>query len=489
MSTNCAEGTLAAYVPSGDMPWNQQRAMHLARRMAMGANNAQIEQLLSADPGAVVNQLVQEAVDRPLATAPEWAEWQVSDYPVNEDDRNAMIVDQIFSWATLWIKDIKNNGLRDRMSWFWHNHFVTKLDSYFCPSWLYQYHKLLQQFAVGNFKEFVREIGITPAMLVYLNNVQNTSFEPNENYARELYELFTLGVDNGYTQSDIVDTARAITGWNDIDVNDLCGTIDFLPFAWDAGEKTIFGQTGNWGYNDVIDLLFEHRAVEISQYICGKLYRHFVNPREDEDTINALAQIFRDSDFELAPVLQAMFSSEHFFDEANIGTVIPGHIELFLGFLNELNFPEDDTLLFTIAYSADDYDQRIFNPTDVAGWPGNRAWITSPSLQYRWEAIRNIMGYYYDSQGESLQLLTDFAVQLAGAGETDPAVISRKIVDYLLPKQLQFDTDYDEAARVFKAIYPENYYDGQWNLGYEYVFAQVFELINHIANLPEFQLR
>ena len=144
---------------------------------------------------------------------------------------------------------------------------------------MYEYHHLLQKHALGNFKEFVKEMGLTPAMLVFLDGFQNTRFQPNENFARELYELFTLGVDNGYTQSDIVETAKAVSGWNGLDINNLCGTVDFIPSFWDPAKKTIFGKTGNWTYNDVIDLLFTERPVQISEYICRKLYKHFGKSR------------------------------------------------------------------------------------------------------------------------------------------------------------------------------------------------------------------
>ncbi len=489
MPINCAVLPLDPFQADIDGAWNMQRAMHLSRRMGMGSSLPELNTMLSMDPVQLVNTIVDNAIAEPLNSEPEWASWSLSQYPEDEEERNAMVVEQIFGLATSWITDIKNKGLRDRMSWFWHNHFVTRLEDYGCPSWMWQYHRLLQQYAVGNFKDFVHAIGTTPAMLVFLNNIQNTRFNPNENYARELFELFTMGVDNGYTQDDIVDTARAITGWNDTDFNDLCGTISFNNLTWDPAEKTIFGQTGDWGYDDVIDILFEQRAAAISRYICGKLYRHFVNPQEDEAVIEVLAEVFRNNNFEIAPVLRAMFSSAHFFDEAHIGTVIPGHIELFLTFINELGFPDDETLMFTLAYSADEYDQRIFNPTDVSGWPGNRNWITSASLLFRWEGITNIMAYYFSIAGETLEPLRDFVKDLVGDSETDPAMISRAIIDHMLPKPLQFEEEYDEALRVFKSEIPDNYFEGQWNLDWEYVPAQVFYLLNHLSQLPEFQLR
>lgn len=488
--TNCATGLLNQYVPSADQPWNIQRAMHLYRRTGLGTDIETIKAALGRNPASLVFNLINISSNLPLEPEPEWAFWKISDYSSNEGERNQQIINQILDWGTRWTTAIKNNGLRDRMSWFWHNHFVTRQEDYGCPSWMYQYHKLLQKYALGNFKEFVREIGITPAMLVYLNNVQNARNAPNENYARELYELFTLGVDNGYTQNDIVETARAITGWNNIDVTDLCGTIEFFNFTWDPGQKTIFGRTGNWNYDDVIDILFEERAVEISEFICEKLYKEFVNPKVNASVVKELASMFRDDNFELKPLVTTLFSSEHFFDEANIGTVIPGHLEYMLTFLNEMNYTDTEELLYAIAFAASDFGQAVFNPVDVAGWPGNRAWISSSSLNFRWQSIFNIIGYYYEINGQKINEFLDLTKSLVGPSENNPEVIVEALVNYFLPKGLQFESEYEEALKVFKSEIPENYFElGQWNLDWDAAPAQIYLLFSHISNLPEYQLK
>ena len=486
---NCAEGTLSAFVPSASKPWDEQRAQHLFRRIMLGTNIEEMRNALNQTPENLVNRIVEDAANLPLSPEPEWAYWTLEEYDPDQQIRNEQVVAQVLGWARQWSNDLVNNGLRDRMSFFWHNHFVTILDTYGCPSWMYQYHKLLQTHALGNFKDFVKEMGITPAMLLFLNNVQNTAFDINENYARELYELFTLGVDNGYTQTDIVETARAITGWNGLDVNNLCGTVEFFPALWDSGQKTIFGRTGNWGYDDVIDILFEERAQEISEFICTKLYKHFVNPKVDEFIVADLAQIFRDNNFELKPVLKTLFASDHFFEEANIGTVIPGHIEYFLTFTREFNI-YDEELNYLLGYGPSQFGQAMFSPVDVAGWPGNRSWLNSGSLNYRSGSIKDILGYIYQLNGNSLDFITNWVKELVGSNERDPKVVSDAIVHYFLPKGLQFDTEYAEALVVFKSDVPQNYFDlNIWSLDFESTPIQVFFLIDHIANLPEFQLK
>ena len=489
MPTNCAAPNASVYLPSALNPWNTARAMHLYRRTSFGASVSKINSALSENPQSLVSKMVDDAKALPLTAAPIWANWTISNYSAIESERNTQIASQYLEWQVRWIQSMKNNGLRDRMSWFWHNHFVTKLEKYLCPSWMYDYHRLLQKHALGNFKTFVKEMGTSPAMLVFLDGIQNTRFQPNENYARELYELFTLGVDNGYTQQDIVQTARALSGWNGLDVNNLCGNVTFIPGFWDPGVKTIFGQTGTWGYNDVVDLLFSQRPVQISEHIVRKIYKSFINPDVSEEMVTQFATLFRNNNFELAPLMKAMLSSEHFFDEHNFSTIIPGNIEYFMTFLNEIGYAEDADILTLLSYTGQDYDQRMFNPTDVSGWPGNRAWITSSSIPFRTDSIQQLMGYYYVKNGNSLEDLRTF-VRGFESNSTNTLVIVKSIIDYLLPKGLQFENEYNDAIKVFKAEIPENYFtSGQWNMDWEYAPAQIFLLLSHIALYPEFQLR
>ncbi len=490
MPTNCANASTAAYQPTAQNPWDTQKAVHLYRRATLGADVVTIKNALGKNPIDVVNAIVDKAAALPTTAQPSWANWKLSDYSSDEQTRTAQISGQYIEWGKQWVYDMKTNGLRDRMSWFWHNHFVTRLEKYICPSWLYNYQHLLQKHALGNFKEFVKEIGLCPAMLVFLDGVQNTRFQINENYGRELYEIFTLGVDNGYTQQDIVETARALTGWNGLDVNNLCGEVTFNPLFFDPGQKTIFGKKGAWAYKDVIDILFQERGVKISEYISRKIYKSFVNPDVNETVVKELATIFRNNNFELVPLMKAMLSSEHFFDVATFSTIIPGHIEYFMTFIKEMNYKNDDQINLLLAYSGEDFDQRMFNPTDVSGWPGNRSWITSASYPYRVEGIQNIIGYYFITNQNDLEPLRKYAIDIVGENQIDPLVITKTIINQMLPKGLQNESDYLDAFIVFKADVPDNYFaSGQWNLNWEYAPVQVYLLLIHIANLPEFQLR
>lgn len=475
----CETGGIEVYVPSDDNPWTKEKIAHLYRRIGFGASVETIEAGLDVEPDDLIDTLMDAATNLSLTEEPEWAFWNVDDY----DDYPAESSEQRTFLYKQFMLDMLNNGFRDKMTLFWSNHFVTEIETYNCPSYNWQYYTLLQQNALGNFKTFVQEVGLTPAMLVYLNAFENTSEEPNENYARELYELFTLGENNNYTQTDIVETAKALSGYVGITVQ--CGDISFVEAEHDTTDKTIFGQTGNWGYQDVIDTLFEQRSDEIASHICTKLYQFFVSHTIDDTIIDELKTTFIDNEFEIDPVLRQLFKSEHFFDDDIIGVQIKSPMELALSFVNETGFSLNDDALEGLAYLNSVLGQVLFSPVDVAGWQGNHDWINASTLTGRWLTIEYYILGIFDAFPDDLQNFVDSVV-----GESnDPAFVSKEIIDYIIPNGLQTVDAYIEATDVFKWEVPENYYDqGLWNLTWETVPAQVAVLLAHVSKIPEFQL-
>lgn len=479
ITTNCASGTLAPFVPSAEQPWDKKRIMHLYRRMAFGATAEQVESAMALTPGQVVDSLVDEAINMPLTPEPEWSDWNINDYT----DFFVQREEQYVGWVVQWFNDMLANGFREKLALFWHNHFVTRFQAYECTSYMYQYHKLLQQHALGNFKTFTHEIGRTPAMLYFLNGVQNTSISPNENYARELYELFTMGQDNGYTQMDIAETARALTGW--VGNFAYCGPVGFVQEYHDSGSKTIFGQTGNWNYDDVHNILFDQRRDEVATYICSKIYKHFVHPDVKEEIVAELAAIFKDNDFELAPVFRTLFKSEHFFDEYIIGTVVKSPVDYQLNFVRESGLTYTPEILEIMTYFSFLLGQELFSPPDVAGWSGNRTWVNNNTLTGRWQASEFYIGTIYQNIATDF---VDLAISLTD-NSNDPIFITQEIVDHFIPAGLNNPDAYDRAIAVFKWEVPQNYYDeGSWNLAWETAPVQVALLLLHIVRLPEFQL-
>ncbi|MEL6668437.1 MAG: DUF1800 domain-containing protein [Bacteroidota bacterium] len=477
--TNCATATLAPYVPSLEQPWNLERARHLYRRIGFGATIEQLDVALELSPQDLVDSLLDNALNQALPEPPEWATWSVSDY----ENFNDEFFQQYVDWMVQFMTSAQENGPLERLTIFWHNHFVTQFETYSCPSLMYTYHRLLQEYAFGDFKEFVLQIGETPAMLFFLNGFENTRFSPNENYARELFELFTLGENNGYTQQDIVEASRALTGWNGW--TEFCAPIEWADWGFDPGPKTIFGRTGNWNHPGLIDVLFEERSNEIAQFICGKLYRYYVNPSMDQDIVNGLAQTFLANNFQIEPVLRQLFRSEHFFDESNFATIVKSPIDNILMFHREGSFPTFPEQMEWAFWAAAQLGMQLMEPPDVAGWPGDRSWINSARLTGRWQVNDGFIWNYNDQEE---RLWADLAQDLTG-NSNSPEIIAQTLVDHFIAKGLPTQEDYDLATDVLKWDVPENYYTtGAWNLDWESADWQVLLLMRHIIRRPEFQL-
>ncbi|MBI1286170.1 MAG: DUF1800 family protein [Flavobacteriales bacterium] len=476
----CDLDGISVYVPSVAKPWDKRRVKHLYRRMGFGTTDTEVQNALTMDPDILVDSLIDAAIALPPTSAPTWGDWALSDY----SNPNTEVTAQILAWYGQFITDMITNGLRDKLTLFWSNHFVTRLDVYNCPSYMYEYYHLLQVQGLGNFKDFVHGIGTSNAMIVFLNSYENVAGAPNENYARELYELFTLGLNNGYTQTDIVETAKALTGYNGF--VEPCAPITFNSISHSNDNKTIFGQTGNWGYDDVVNILFSERENEVAQHICTKLYTYFVSPVPDQGIIDELASTFTSNNYEIAPVLRQLFKSDHFFDDDIIGVKIKSPMEMMVGFIVESGFPYDATVINGTQYYGGLLGQEIFNPVDVAGWQGNHEWINSSTLTGRWLIIDYFIQYVYSQDQE---LFRQFAIDLVGGVSSDPDLVTQTIVDYFMPRGLQTQADYDQAATVFRDVYPSNYYTlGLWDMNAQYAHYQVYLLLSHIAHTPEFQL-
>lgn len=481
----CNSSTLALYEPSSQNPWDTSKIKHVYRRLGFGASQDDVDAALSLTPGQFINLLVDTADNRQPTPAPYWAFYSSNDFPDYENQNYPLFVE----WRLRTTKDLLQEDLRGRLAFFWMNHFVTRFGIYFHAPYAYQYYHAMQIHAVGNFKEFTRAIGINPAMLIFLDGFENTNYSPNENYARELYELFTLGEGNGYTQNDITETARALTGYNDWDEEN--GTMYFNPSSFDNGVKTIFGQTGNWGYDDVIDILFQEHGQQIAFNICSKLYKFFVSPAIDstleQDIIQPLAQTMVNNNFELVPVLKQLFKSEHFFDEYAVGVVIKSPYDVILNFMKETDFYYNDNILNTLIYYCEVVGQDMYNPVDVAGWQRDETWINSSTLIARWALVDEFIDYLDQTGHDNVFVI--LAKDLTN-NSNDPYFITKTLVDHFMSKELYTLTDYDIATDIFKWEVPQNHYDeGIWNLDAETAAYQVSILLKHIARMPEFQLK
>lgn len=475
---------LQPYIPSAAKPWNKQRVIHLLRRLGMGATPALINQGLITVPNTYSDTLLNNIKSSTLPPAPIWAFYSAADYDaLNDDDLKFKHRDELFDSI---YTDMLTDGFRTKFFLFWHNHFVTELNVYDCNKYLWSYYTLLNKFCLGNFKQFVSDMGKNPAMLVYLNGNLNEVGKPNENYARELMELFTMGENNGYTQADVVEVARALTGWK---CNQYaCNDASFSGAKFDNKNKTIFGKTGNWGYSDVINLIFTERQNQVAYHICNKLYTNFVCHTPDVEFVTELSKLFIQSNWELLPVFRAIFKSDHFYNEEFIGAIIKSPIECFIDLarmsgVSQANLVERYS---TFRYGASNIGMELFNPINVAGWPGHHEWINENTLTQRWNYCRTIISTL--SNEKNRESLRQLAISLVTPSINNPEVITKAITLHFIGKELDA-TLHDAAVLYLKGDIPENYYeDGTWNLNWNEAPFQIANLLVFLIKLPEFQL-
>jgi uncharacterized protein (DUF1800 family) len=282
-------------------------------------------------------------------------------------------VEDIRNLNLTWLSEMINSEaqLREKMSLFWHGHFACRvINIYFQQQLL----NVIRENALGNFGDLLREVSKTPAMLSFLNNQQNRKQHPNENFARELMELFTMGRGN-YTESDVKEGARSFTGWG----FNLKGEFVNRPFQHDNGSKTFLGKTGNFNGDDIIDIILEQKAT--ARFITHKIYKFFVNEEVDKDKAEWVAARFHQSNYNLGQLMNDIFLSDWFYEEKNIGTRIKSPVELLAGIRRllpmELERPEMQLLFQRVL------GQVLFYPPNVAGWPGGKNWIDSSALMFR----------------------------------------------------------------------------------------------------------
>lgn len=270
--------------------------------------------------------------------------------------------------------------LEEKLTLFWHGHFATGYRAIEDSFHMFQQNQLFRAYAVGDFKELTHRIIRDPAMIAYLNNNQNRRQASNENLARELMELFTLGEGNAYTERDIKEGARALTGYTFYD-----DEFRFIPEQHDPGAKRILGASGRFDGDGFLDVIF--RRDECSQFICYKLYRYFVNDlpgtpeKPTQEFILRLAAEFRKSKFELKPVLKTLFRSRHFFDAENTSSLVKSPLQLIVQAIRSLHTPTRD--MSVLVSAADLMGQNLFQPPSVKGWDGGRAWINTSTLFVR----------------------------------------------------------------------------------------------------------
>ena len=396
-------------------PWTKIEAAHLLRRTTFGPTNQQMLDAVTNGMSATVTALLSiPAGTQPLTYLPEetiapfGSTWVNSVYPANTTDAQSVEVARILSLAS-WLMQRLNSeqlSIAEKMSLFWQNHFSANIG--FDARATYDYLNKLYNSSLGNFRQLVKDITIDPNMLMFLNGATNTLYSPNENYARELLELFTIGKGpqigpgdySNYTEADVATGAKILTGYlvDGLRSNTLTSvTANFTPILHDTSTKTLsahFGSAviadnGATEYSDYIDVIFQQN--EVANYICRKLYRYFVNydltSAVETTVIAEMAATLIANNYEILPVLTELFSSEHFYDISVRGALIKSPLEMIYSMMNSSESPTSFDLAtnyemqLSMYWFSEAMGQAYATPPSVAGWP---AYYQEPSFSKLW---------------------------------------------------------------------------------------------------------
>lgn len=524
---------------SGDLtpyagPWDFERAAHLLRRATFGVKKAQVDQLLSlgsaqaavdfvlnlpsTQPDPPVNNYNNpDYTDPSVASGETW----VNAYP---DFANGNEAYRVESWRGWWLNLMIDGeaNIREKMTLFWHNHFATQTSAVLIGRLVYNYNRRLREGCLGNFKALARTITLDQMMLVFLNGYLNDKSAPDENYARELQELFTIGKDTPaqYTEDDVVAAARVLTGWR---INPLSLDVYLDINAHDAGNKlfsAFYNNTeitgsinGDAELDALLDMIFDKD--EVALFICRKLYRFFVYYVIDqtvEDTIIApLAQLFRDNDYDVKPVMETLLKSEHFFDAYNKGCYIKNPLDLVVGVLRNFNQPLDTTELYdsfvlplNINYYTNTLQMLPGDPPSVAGWDAYRQaavyyryWITADTIRNRnvYSDVLTLLGVELESGYQFEVDNVAFAAQFDNPG--DPVQLVNDIVRLLLPVDLSPTKKFLLKSILLSGQISDFYWTDAWYayinnpgdvMAYETVHTRLALLNKYVMSLPEYQL-
>ncbi len=354
----------------------KQHIQHLYWRTGFGATPTQLEVLSQFDRHQVVDMLFQNATNLTVLETDTSEIDHLTQYDLKTKSNRKLFRDvstkKLKAFNTLWVNRLvtSNALLREKMTLFWANHFVCR-DNHILH--VQQYNNTLRSHALGDFGDFVKAISKEAAMLKYLNNKQNRKSKPNENFARELMELFMLG-EGHYTEEDIKESARAFTGYS----HNYEGEFKLWQQQHDNGFKTFFGHTGRYDGDDIIDIILKQR--QCARFICEKIYRYFVNENLDEARVNELTDVFY-KDYNIETLMRFLLMADWFYDGKNIGVKIKSPIEFLVGILKMV--PMEFKNAKDIIKIQKLLGQVLLYPPNVAGWEGGRSWIDSNTIMMR----------------------------------------------------------------------------------------------------------
>jgi hypothetical protein len=359
--------------PDAKHPFDLKAAGHLYRRAAFGGSLAELRQAVKQGPAATLDRLLDgEPESKSRFDFIEKTGLLIARRDNPQDLRGWWLYAMLHS----------NYPLREKLTLFWHDHFATSVNKVTSTQLMFQQNMTLRKHALGKFEPFLQAMSKDPAMLIWLDSNANVKGKPNENYARELMELFSLGVGN-YTEKDIREAARAFTGWQTEE-----GGFNFEAGKHDDGEKTVLGKKGKWNGDDVVKICVEQPACAL--FIARKLYRFYVSDAETPTNtfLAPLADAFRKSGGDIKEMVRRILSSRHFFSEHAYRQRIKSPVELTVGAVWSLTNREVPQT--ALVPRQEDMGQALFAPPNVKGWPGGTAWLNTSTVLSRHNFARAI---------------------------------------------------------------------------------------------------
>ena len=519
--------------------WTDNEVIHLLKRTMFGSKKADINYFKSRTMAQAVDELLNPVAALPVP-------------PVKEYDTTGALTqpDTNIAAGTTWVNDPNNDGsiqskrrasfkkwwignminqdrsIREKMTMFWHNHFSTETNDVGNAQYVYKHHAMLRANALGNFKSLVKEVTIDPAMLVYLNGQLNTANAPDENYGRELQELFCCGKGPAslYTESDVKEAAKVLTGWRN-NASIISSYFDSTrhatvnkQFSAFYNNTIIAGKTGATAGDVELDALLTmiFNAPEVARYLCRRLYRYFVyydiDANVETNVIEPLATILKANNFEVKPVLNALLKSEHFYDVLNQGCQIKSPVDLVVGMCRELNVQFQPSTDYVTNYGLWNYlvtvagnmQQSIGDPPDVSGWKAYyqepqfyEVWINSDTLPKRNQLtdVMCVSGYTFNGK----KIIIDGAELvklLSNPGDPNALLDDLLTLMFRLPlsaaSKLQLKKDILLSGQA-----NDNYWTAAWQqfitnpadmANTLTVKNHVRDLLKYLMNLAEYQL-
>lgn len=454
------------YSPSADNPWDLRKVGHVYRRAAFGANWNELDAGLKLGPQKLVDQLLKGGSPSAIYDA-ETEKFLAS------TARKFNAGTQASAW---WLYRMMHGGhpLREKVTLFWHNHFATSNAKVQNAGYMVGQYELMNRFALGNFAELLQAMSKDPAMMIWLDTVQSKKGQPNENYARELMELFSLGIGN-YSEKDIREAARAFTGW---EIQN--GKFHNNTSQFDDSEKAVLSKSGKWNGEDIVRICLDQPAC--SRFIVRKLYRFLINEAESpvNDLIEPLARQFA-SGYDFGKLVETMLRSNAFFSSYAYRARIKSPVDFVLGAARALEAQmgtQNGTLNLTTAL--ENLGQNVFHPPSVKGWDGGQTWLNGQTLLLRQnmalDMVRRPAGYQKPA--------TALVLVEAHGKKSD-----RERVEFLLRLFLQDDVPADTRERILEYAKKSSsqkvpaYWSQQ-----DVAEHRVVSLCHLVMTLPEYQV-